>query len=338
MRTSVSFVITELSQAGEARRFANRLALEKLGFNETEGGKVSIVVTEIATNLVKHAGGGELIFRTLEHGQTKGIEVLALDKGEGMMNIAECLRDGYSTAGSPGNGLGAIQRLSTLFEINSVPGIGTAVVSQLWKSALPRPSVPPSIELGVISIPIRGEQVCGDSWATGTHNSNFHAIVADGLGHGILAAEASTEAITIFEKSLSQTPQNILRITHDALRKTRGAAVAIATLNTQEMEVRYSGLGNVNAVIVSSGRKSQSLVSNNGTAGADFFKTSEFNYCWSKDSVLIMHSDGISARWHLDRYPGLLTRHPSLIAGVLYRDYKRGTDDSTILVIREARR
>ena len=47
-----------------------------------------------------------------------------------------------------------------------------------------------------------------------------------------------------------------------------------------------------------------------------------------------MHSDGISARWSLDDYPGLVRRHPGVVAGLLYRDFQRESDDATVIVVR----
>lgn len=61
-----------------------------------------------------------------------------------------------------------------------------------------------------------------------------------------------------------------------------------------------------------------------------------FTYPWSPDAVVVLHSDGLRTRWRLDAYPGLARRHPSLIAGVLYRDFARRRDDVTVLVVAAA--
>jgi anti-sigma regulatory factor (Ser/Thr protein kinase) len=333
MRRSISFTISEQSQVGEARRFARNLAAEELGFNETESGKVSIVVTELATNLLKHAQKGELIFRAISQGPIRGLEILCLDQGPGMDNLTECMRDGYTTAGSPGTGLGAIRRLSRHFEINSVPAVGTAVMARLWAS--PRPSGLGPFEIGAVSIPVEGEQVCGDGWAIQTETENPLFLVTDGIGHGPDATEAADEAVRIFEASRNQTLADILLDINGSLRKTRGAAGAITQLFPQAGEVHFAGIGNISAVVINSELKSQGMASLNGTLGGEFHGVQEFTYPWEKNSILVMHSDGLIAGWHLNRYPGLLTKHPSLIAGVLYRDYKRGKDDTTVLVVKE---
>jgi anti-sigma regulatory factor (Ser/Thr protein kinase) len=334
LRQSVSFAIVDQNQVGEMRRFAQRIVTEELGFDETEAGKVSIVVTELATNLVKHADRGEMILRTVSQGKVRGLEVLALDKGPGMANPAECMHNGYSTAGSPGTGLGAIQRLSSHFEINSVPTLGTAIMTTHWPGPLLRGAEP--FEVGAVSIPVEGERICGDGWAAEVKNVHPLFLVADGLGHGPAAAEAAEEAIRIFEASPNLSPSEILLETHNALWKTRGAAEAIAQLYPEGGEIHFSGIGNINAAVISSEFTSQNMVSHNGTLGAQIHRLKEFSYRWEKNSILVMHSDGLTAKWNLNRYPGLLTKHPSLIAGVLYRDYRRGNDDATVLVFREA--
>src|SRR5262245_38968592 len=121
----VALAVPESSQVGEARRAAVALA-DGLGFGEADAGKVALVVTEAASNLVKHGGGGELLLGVLERDGVAGIEVLALDRGPGMADLGRCLRDGYSTAGTRGTGLGAIARLSSGFEVHSADRRGTA--------------------------------------------------------------------------------------------------------------------------------------------------------------------------------------------------------------------
>src|SRR5262249_15988384 len=111
--------ISESSAAAEARREAMAL-VQKAGFDETARGTVGIVVSELGTNLAKHAVYGELLFRGIEHDGIAGLEVLSLDRGPGIANISECIRDGYSTRGSSGTGLGAIARLADVFDIHSI--------------------------------------------------------------------------------------------------------------------------------------------------------------------------------------------------------------------------
>jgi hypothetical protein len=93
-------------------------------------------------------------------------------------------------------------------------------------------------------------------------------------------------------------------------------------------------VGNIAGRVVSSGQ-SRHLTSYNGTVGHEVHKIQEFTYPWPSDALLIMHSDGLTAHWNLEAYPGLMSRHASLIAGVLYRDFNRGRDDVTVLVVKQ---
>ncbi len=334
MEETVALPVVEPSQIGDARRRAVELS-RHLGFDETEAGKVALVVTEAATNLVKHARGGELIARVLSAGRTLGLEILALDKGPGM-DAALALRDGYSTAGSSGTGLGAIARLSTVFDLYSLPGKGTALVAELWPGPVPA-GMPSPPKIGGVGVTKPGEEVSGDAWGVSQSEDCTSILMADGLGHGVGAAEAAREAILAFQEDPDATPTLTLERVHDALKKTRGAAVALAKIDLTREIVCYAGIGNISATIIADGGQGRvsHLVSHNGTAGHEVRKIQEFTYPWTNDSVLIMHSDGLVTHWDLDHYPGLLARRPSLIAGVLYRDFTRQRDDVTVVVAKQ---
>ncbi len=333
----IIFLIDDISKVGEARRTATALA-SRLEFDETERGKVAIVATEVATNLCKHAREGELFLTLLEQNGATGLEILALDRGPGMTDIERCLSDGYSTAGSPGNGLGASSRLASSFDIHSIPDTGTVVMARFWKPSsrdeLPSPEER-LLEYGVVVCPAAGEEVCGDAWAVATTSNATLFLLADGLGHGPQAAEAAQTAVGVFRDQLKLGPAGILQAAHLALKSTRGAAMAVAQVPHNDGELRYAGVGNISGAIKPRGEgRGLSMVSQNGTVGHVVRKLQEFVYPWTADHLLIMHSDGLASQWHLERYPGITLRHPSLSAGVLYRDHKRGRDDVTVLVAR----
>lgn len=331
--------ISEASQVSEARRLTGQLA-RKLGFNETEAGKVAIVVTEAATNLLKHAGEGRLLVQALDRA---GLEILALDQGPGIANLADCLRDGYSTTGSLGTGLGAIRRLSSVFDIYSLSGRGTALLAQVraQKGQQIASATNPAgknqlssrpLTVGAICLPKPGQDESGDNWAVAHQAGRSLSLVVDGLGHGPDAALAAREAIRVFRANLTLSPAAIIEMTHAALRRTRGAALAVVELYPGR-SIKFSGIGNI-AGAVFSGEKHHHFPSHNGIVGHQLSKTQEFVYPWAGNTLLILHSDGLATRWNLDAYPGLSERHPSLIAGVLYRDFQRGYDDVAVLVVK----
>ena len=331
-RTTSVLPVTEISQVAEARRAATGLA-DQLAFDEADIGTIALIVTEAATNLAKHATGGEILLYALQSGEVGGIQVLALDKGPGIANAAQALRDGYSTTGSPGTGLGAMERLATLFDIHSVPGAGTALLARLWSKPLSN-TRPSPLEVGALSLPKPGEVVCGDRWAVAWFPERTLILVADGLGHGPGAAEAAMEAVQTFHERAALTPVAIVESIHAALRSTRGAAVAVTEIAPSQEAIRFAGIGNISGIVLSS-EGSRQMVSLNGTAGHSARRIQEFTYPWSSDALLVLYSDGLVSHLHPDRYLGLLRHNPDLIAATLYRDYTRGRDDVTVVVARD---
>jgi len=326
--------VAETSQIGAARRLAISLA-EAQGFNEADVGRVGIAVSEAAANLVKHAGGGDVVVGTIVDSGVRGIEFVAVDRGPGIVNLTQALDDGYSTAGSSGTGLGAIRRQSQLFDIYSTSGLGTVVLGRFFADGA-EPSADGMI-VGGLAVPVSGEDVCGDAWDVVQRDARTAILVADGLGHGVGAAEASARAVDTFRARLGEPPARVLEWMHEALRPTRGAAVAIADVDRGRGLVHYAGIGNIAATILVDGTM-RSLVSHHGTLGHDARKFREFQYPWPNGGLLVMHSDGLVSHWTLERYPGLAMRHPTTVASVLYRDCARGRDDTTVVVAREATR
>ena len=327
--TSLALPLRDPSDVGTARRAAVALA-ERLGASDTEGGNVALVATELATNVVRHGGGGELLVRPLAS-TGAAIEIVALDSGPGMANVEVALRDGFSTSGTSGHGLGAVRRIADRCEIFSAPGAGTAVVARLQARTNGRR---PDMVAGV-SVAMQGEPVCGDAWASASHGDWWSVFVADGLGHGPDAARAANEAVRIFRERVATPAADIVDAVHAALRPTRGAAIAIAEVRPIQGEVTFTGVGNIGGTLLSGGR-SRSMVSLPGIAGHECRKIQTFSYPCGEGTVIVLFSDGLQSRWTLDRYPGLRTSDPALLAAVLYRDFSRGRDDVTVVAGRRA--
>ncbi len=333
-RTVGALGIHEPTDVAEARRLVAGLA-RSLGMDETQVAKAALVVTEAAANVLKHAGSGELIVNAAHERTTPTIALLVLDKGPGIRNVAESLRDGYSTAGSPGTGLGAITRAADVLDIYSVPGSGTVVFIRL---GTPRPSRLGGahlIRIGGISVPKAGEDVSGDAWSCAREGSRARLLIIDGLGHGMDAAEAARIAVHTFDSDLSLSPSDAMRSIHLALHATRGAVGAIAEIDAESRTVRYTGVGNISAAIVGRERE-RNLISHAGTLGQGFPRFQHFDYPWDDKAALVMHSDGLSRKWDINDYPGLISRRPLIIAGVLYRDFRRERDDAAVVVATQA--
>lgn len=329
--------VHENTDVAAARRAASNLAV-KAGFDEHDAGRVAVIATEAASNLLKHAKGGDLILRDVSALSAPRLEILALDRGRGMSNPARCFEDGYSTAGSPGTGLGAIARASQLFELYSVSGKGTVLLSRAVSQNREPVNGQSAAEviIGAINAPYPGEEISGDAWTYACDSGRTRILLADGLGHGIFAAEASHAALACLHEAGNKGPADVIEHANRQLTATRGAAVAVAEIDFRAQRVLFSGMGNIVAAIVATSKARRQLVSMNGTVGHETGKARQFEYPFELSSMLILHSDGLSSHWSFDKYPGLFQKHPSLIAGVLFRDFRRTRDDATIVVARGA--
>jgi anti-sigma regulatory factor (Ser/Thr protein kinase) len=325
----ISLIVNDQNQVADARRETTTIARQQ-GFDEIDSGRVALVVTELATNLVKHASGGEILVGIDEEGSRGGVQVVALDKGRGMANVQACLADGYSSAGSAGNGLGAVTRLSTVVDIASWLGVGTAVLATIEPGKIRGHRATSHSAFGAVSVAKLGEDVCGDAWAIDRSGASTTLFVADGLGHGPGAAEAAVEAVRLFRRFHGHQVPTLLDYIHGGLRSTRGAAISMARYDSHSGQIAFGGIGNV-AGALSSRNELRRMVAMPGTAGYSVRKIQSFQYPFA-DGLVILCSDGISTSWTLDRYPNLEAAHPTLIAAVLYRDFGRRRDDATVLV------
>jgi anti-sigma regulatory factor (Ser/Thr protein kinase) len=336
MNATAAFPVTDPSGVAAPRRAAIWLA-ERLLFSEVRAGQLAIVVTELATNLAKHARNGEILLRALGPRwgeEAPGVEVLAIDGGPGVPDPVLSRRDGYSTAGTLGHGLGAIERQSDAFDLYSTDA-GTVICARVYASPPPAGSRHHLYQLGAVHVSKTGEAICGDDWACRLRDGRIALMVADGLGHGLAAHDASRAATEVFSGAHEETPRRVIEDTHAALRAYRGAAVAVLAVDIERRVARYCGVGNISAVIVHPSGGRQSLVSSNGTAGHAAARLQEFSYPVPPSSLLLMHSDGLGTHWDVARYPGLAARQPSVIAGVLYRDHSRRRDDVTLVIAKE---
>ena len=322
------------SMVTEVRRIVTSFAAD-FGWDQAAIGTANLIATEMATNLVKHASDGTIIINA-QNGTGEGqMQIVAVDRGPGMADVARCLENGYSTAGSPGTGFGAIKRLSNTFDVMSTPGKGTIVMADY----APRPAAPAAerrFEVGAFAVARHGESECGDAWAARNEGDTLTVMVCDGLGHGAAAADASRAATECFRGSVALEPKALLELAHDALRPTRGAALAFAAIDLEARELRYCGVGNICALVVSAGA-ARHLVSHNGIVGHRAARIAQFNMPWQAGSALVMHSDGVSGRWRADEWAGMWVRKPAIVASAIWRDYSRGNDDATVLVARELR-
>jgi anti-sigma regulatory factor (Ser/Thr protein kinase) len=317
--------VDDRSAIAPARRAAEQMAGD-LGFVETRRGEVAIAVTELGTNLVRHAGGGEIILR-VTRGEHPTVDAIATDRGPGMRDARRAFEDGYSTGGGPGNGLGAIERLSVTLDLQSAADQGTVLATRLGTAG----TIP---AVDGLALAMAGESESGDAWASARDGSVLTMLLVDGLGHGSDAARAANTAVRELRPGLD--PAFLLERIHGALQSTRGAAAAVARIDLASGSVDYAGIGNIAGTIVE-GARTKSLVSMPGILGHRLPRIKAFSYELPPGALLVMHSDGVRSGWELTSYPGLLLRDPLVIAALIVRDFERGRDDVGVVVARRER-
>jgi anti-sigma regulatory factor (Ser/Thr protein kinase) len=314
---------------GRARRVASALATQ-LGFGEVRVAEVGLAVTELGTNLTKHAVEGVLAIRSVRAVSQAAIEVVAIDRGPGMADVAAAVRDGESTTGTLGLGLGSVRRLADVTSVLSEPGRGTVVTARFHPRHVPLTEIPETDTAG-ITRPIGGEEVCGDAYAVHREPGRLRLMMCDGSGHGPLAAAASRTAADVFRDHATEPPEAMVKHIHEALRRTRGGAVAVAEINTAAGTVRFAGLGNIAGCVVADGRK-QGMISAPGVAGHQARTIRGFDYPLPPGATVVLHSDGLTERWTVDGRERLFAATPLAIAAALLRDAGIRHDDAGVLV------
>ena len=117
-----------------AARMRGRAMAIHLGFRPTDATLIATAISELARNILLYAGTGEIAIAPIEHGERRGLGVVARDQGPGIMDAARAMQDGYSTSGRLGLGLPGVRRLMDEFEIDSCAGRGTTVRVKKWNT------------------------------------------------------------------------------------------------------------------------------------------------------------------------------------------------------------
>jgi len=318
---------------GQARSLAVA-ASQAQGFDQTDEQRVRLVATEMATSFVQKPWSGRICVRLLQCGDLGGVEIVATDRGPGIPATGARRAPVAATVEAAGGFQGTMTRTSDLFDLYAAPGRGTVMMSRVWgkRSFGPCES---QFEVGSMMEPIVGEDVSGDAWAVEQSAGRVVALVADGLGHGVDAAAASAAAVTAFRQRYLDPVEDIVAHIHQALRGTRGAAIAVAEIDSDVGRLRFSGIGNIAARLFVGG-VDRSLISRFGIAGYKSPKIRVHDEAWADGTLLVMHSDGLSSSWGLHGYLGLLSHHPQLVAATVMRDAGRVNDDALVLALADA--
>lgn len=326
--------VHEASQVGGARRAVAGLA-RQLGLPDDDAGAASLAVTELATNLVRHGGGGEMaLWWSPDADGEPMIELVVMDSGPGMNDVARAFTDGYSTGGTAGSGLGSVRRAAREVDAWSHPRRGAVLWLRFGRRRGPAAARGP-FEIGALTTPKPGQECFGDAWAVAEEDGVLTAMVVDGVGHGPRAADASRLAVAHFYDHLGVSPEDMMGGLHVALRGSRGAVAGLVRIDAAAGTLHWAAVGNIAGLVAApAGEKVRRFVSHNGTLGHTADRIQGFEYPCPPGGVAVLHSDGVATSWSLDDYPGLTAHHAGVVAGVLHRDHRRGRDDATVLVVR----
>jgi anti-sigma regulatory factor (Ser/Thr protein kinase) len=335
--------ITDDAHIGTAIRGIRRCANDA-GFTERQFAEIEIAVKEIGSNAVKFGQGtGQIFFaRTDSKLEPDGLEIVYVDKGPGIEDTSVAVEDGFTTTGTMGAGLGAIKRMADEFYIFSNVRSqtrrlsaygrtthGTAIVFRKCVARAQEPKHGKAL-WGAMTRPATGFEENGDAYIIKRIGDRQLLAMIDGLGHGLGALEAARAAVASIEASVAQPVETIVRASHEALRPTRGAVLGLAAVDCTTGVIEYAGIGNTD-IRVLGGRTPMRFISLNGTLGSRLERVKVFKEQLPKVATIIMSTDGISERWDLESYPGLLGLHPQLLCAAVLRDFSRSNDDATIL-------
>ncbi|SOD58257.1 Anti-sigma regulatory factor (Ser/Thr protein kinase) [Streptomyces zhaozhouensis] len=299
--------------------------------------KAAVLASELATNLDKHARAGVLYLQPLPRGG--GLELTAADHGPGIADVRAALADGFSTAGTLGSGLGAVRRIADTLTLHSDPD-GTLV-----RATLTAPGARESEPLGAICLPAapddaaepggargeREEPCCGDAFAVRETPDGPTVALVDALGHGPEAQRAAETALAVFDEDPSLPLTELLTRQHRALRRSRGAAVALLRLGAEE--AAFAAVGNVRLVRIGLGRPHGGPAGPPGIVGYTLPRLVAHRLPRVPGETLLLHTDGIDPGWHRAPAAGPPRLPPTLLAPFLAHRHRRVRDDAAVVAI-----
>lgn len=327
-----SYIIEERSYVSFIKREIHNLV--RPHFNEIRTAEIDIVVSELTSNLIKHAQKGELLYRLSVENNETVFEMICIDNAMGIKDLSYAMKDGISSKATLGQGIGAIIRLSNFSQFYTLPNWGTIVYTVFYNDANYKVSLKKNILARVLNVAKPGENVSGDNACIKSFPGKTIVFVGDGLGHGHHAKDAVDKAIAIFKESMSGDPSGIIKEINRNLKHTRGLVATIATLDHQTKQWELCGVGNISTRL-QKGLENKNYICHNGIIGFNIpARLENSRYDMEKFQQLILCSDGIKTRWDLVKYPGVLKYDPMILASILYKDHGRQTDDMTAVIIK----
>jgi len=321
-----SIAVVDQAAVSLVREAVRRAAAGRLEHTAAES--LVSAASELAHNQLRHAGSGQVAVRAIERAGVVGVEVIAADPGPGIAAPTAALRGELASPGGLGAGLSAAARLCDELDIDVRRGEGTCLWARKYASPLPRS------EIAILGRCHRDEQVSGDHAAFARVGDRLVLAVIDGLGHGSAARAASDPAARLVRDTPGAGPADVLRRCDDALRPTRGAAMAVLELDLAHLTALHAGAGNV-ATHLYQGRDATRFTGAARVVGGHRQSAAlrEEPATLAARHVVVMFSDGLSNRLDLAD-PVLRLQHPLIIADDLLTRFGQANDDALVLVAR----
>lgn len=330
--THISFAANDRSYFSLLKKEIHKRA-EDAGISKTRINALDLIVAEMTSNLFKYANDGEILMGVFDKGDSAYIELISIDNGPGMANPLKMMQDGVSTSNTMGHGLGSIQRMSDTFELYSLQGWGTIVLSRVYNDPKDiKDTEKVIVRPIVVSKP--GETTSGDGMSVKRTDKYIKIMLADGLGHGPDANKAINEAALAFKIFPDFSPTETLRFLHTNIKKTRGAVINILTYNYLSKMWTSTGIGNIAARLIGP-VASRNQISYNGIVGHNIPNTmNDQEYPSEQYNMVVLCSDGIKTRWDIAKYPMIQKKDPAVLGAAIYKDHARKTDDMSVVVIK----
>ncbi len=314
-----------------------------IGFSIPVCEEISLVVSELGTNLIKHAGGGTL--RWIRLPEDAGIEIESLDEGPGIGDPDTVMADGHSTSATLGYGLGTVNRLMDELEISAKARYGTGAVVRCRRYVRREESGTEALplQIGAATRAHPEMNVNGDAYVTKAWPGHVLIGVIDGLGHGPLAGKAAVAAKNYVETHYDRPLMNLFRGVGRACLGTRGVVMALVLFEkgadeNAPLKMRFAGVGNVEVRV--RGGERMRFTYRRGIIGLRAPDPVVSTHHWQNENLLVMYSDGIRSHWQWDAFLPKETTAENIsaqkLAQAMLRRLARDRDDATIVVVKGA--
>jgi anti-sigma regulatory factor (Ser/Thr protein kinase) len=332
-----------------------------LGFDAPAVNKIATATSELARNIIKYAGMGEILIREAADDRGVGIEIVARDRGPGIADVDTAMEDHFSSGGTLGLGLPGVRRMVDDFEIHTEVGRGTTVTIRAWRtrrsarlhqsiadtaarveserrtedsgrSKSRAVDVGPEIDCAYVIRPCQGELVSGDAVYVDRRGDHLLVVLIDALGHGPDASRAARLAQSVLRDSKKASVITLVQALHEALAATVGAAAGICEIDLATRTGQYCAVGNTVGRLL--GKRDLRLHATPGVLGSNLRPPRQDRFHLEPGEMLVMYSDGISDRFGTEDYPQIGYQHARTIATNLLARFGKQHDDASCVVVR----